>query len=1162
MADLKNDQVLDKIIEYSKCIGDGEENAVTSERFVLAVIDVIDGVEGIELAEAEKNALEELLTSRFHISEKDLPALGNLLSDYIEGGGEANTYLNVVHMDQCVYKAKAAALKRGETQLTAAEVLEKVLDEPSSFIKKAINTSVGHVQTEKEIADQVRKELDRLYDAAGRRRTRKEREESEPEDPRKDIEALSKRVSRIREQLSRLVFGQEYAIETVTAGYFQAEMNRRTDRDRTRPAGTFVFAGPPGVGKTFLVKNIVNILEMQKAFMPFDMSAYADPNAHMELIGYDDNYQKPKEGLLTKFVKEHPKCILLFDEIEKAHSNVIHLFLQILEEGILTDKKTQERVSFKDAMIFFTTNLGRELYDAPDAHNFSGVSGKVIMKALQREVNPYTRQPYFPAAICSRLALGSVVMFNHMSANSLCRIIETTIGKKAENYEKTYQFKTELDRNVFTALLFAEGGTVDARTLRGHAETFFDKEMLELVRLLSSEEHGGDLSKLERIRFEIELPADEEKPEAKEIAALFKTGERHNILVYSSPETVRRCAQCCQSANIIGVEDVDSVKSTLSSKNVGFAVIDLLYGTHGERRFLNIEDMESTARDIFWYIREKYADLPIYILQHPDRLLSKEEQSSYLEAGVQGFLTMEEDGEAFSAKVEDICEELYQRANMRKLACANKLIDFESGQWVSDDGTEAVITLFDFELSTAVDAEDTQNIMSNVSRPDVNFDDVIGAENAKEELRFFIEYLKDPKKLMESGLRPPRGVLLYGPPGTGKTMLAKAVASAAGVTFISAEGNQFIKRYLGEGKDSLHELFSVARKYAPSILFIDEFEVIAKERKGGDHSASNGEDVLTALLTEMDGFNTDIKRPVFVLAATNFDVTPGTDKSLDQALLRRFDSKIFVDLPSKEERIRFMKKKRDDSPAFAISDEKINNIALRSTGMSLSDLGSIMEQSLRTAIRKAEKKVTDQVLDEAFETFIGGEEKAWSASQLERTARHEAGHAFLCWHGGETPSYVTIVARGDHGGYMQYGGNEDKHVYTKEELLARIRTALGGRAAELVYYGKEDGVTTGAGADLQSATGTAKHIICSYGMDDSFGLAVIPPQAAEYGELSVEVRTAVNKILEEQLKESVEILKENLAAVDALVARLLSDNHLTGDEIKSIFEQNAVKKQG
>lgn len=1148
MAELKNNSLLEKIIQYSKTIGGGDQNSLTVERFIVSVIDAVSGVPEIELTDDEQETLEQMLFSRFAISREELPALKALFTSQIEEN--QTSFVSSMHMRTCIYKARQDAQNSGMEQLTAEVVLKKIFENPNAFMMQAFGATFKKDDDEEtpEQPQEAPAPAGETEEAAPAEQTdapATPQAETTPVNPRSSIEALSKKVSMIREKLNQVVFGQENAIEVFTTGYFQSEMIRATDDTRTRPAGIFLFAGPPGVGKTFLVKNIVDVLGMQKKFVSFDMSEYADHNAHMELIGYDDNYKTPKEGLLTGFVNKHPKSILLFDELEKANSNVIHLFLQILEEGYLTDKKTQKRVSFKDTLIFFTSNLGKELYNAPDAFNFSGISRKVIMKALQREINPYSGQPYLPSALASRIASGNVVMFNHMSAGSLCKIVETSIRKKAEGFEKAYQVKIDLDSDVYTALLFAEGGAADARSLRGRAERFFDDEIFELSRLLASEERGGDITKLENIRFDIELPDN------KEVSSLFRNSEEHNILIFSSGERIGKCAGCCSNVHMLGVEDVASVKQTMSSKNVGFAIIDLWHGIQGEGKFINMEDVESTARDIFWYIREKYANLPIYILQHSNHVLTKEEQSSYLREGAYGFLTLDEDCGAFSAEVAGICNEIYQRASMRTLASANKLVSYESGQRVSEDGKTAEVTLFDFELSTAVDVEDTQNVMSNVSKPSVRFTDIVGAENAKAELQFFIEYLKNPKQFVESGLRTPRGVLLYGPPGTGKTLLAKAVAAEAGVTFISAEGNQFIKKYVGEGKDNLHELFSVARKYAPAILFIDEFEAIAKERRGGDHSAANGEDVLTALLTEMDGFNTDITRPVFVLAATNFDVTPGSDKSLDPALLRRFDSKICVDLPNKEERIRFINMKRQSSKAFVISDEEVENIALRSTGMSLADLDSIMELSLRTAIRKEDQKVTDQVLDEAFEIFLGGEEKAWDASQLERTARHEAGHTFLCWHGGETPSYVTIVARGDHGGYMQHG-DEGKQLYTKDELLARIRTSLGGRAAEIVYYGEKDGISTGASGDLASATNLARHIICTYGMDDDFGLAVIG-QSSD-GALQREVRDAINKILEEEMKNAIDIIRENRASIDALVGRLLSDNHLTGDEIKSIFE--------
>jgi ATP-dependent Zn protease len=368
-----------------------------------------------------------------------------------------------------------------------------------------------------------------------------------------------------------------------------------------------------------------------------------------------------------------------------------------------------------------------------------------------------------------------------------------------------------------------------------------------------------------------------------------------------------------------------------------------------------------------------------------------------------------------------------------------------------------------------------------------------------------------------------------------------------------AEGNQFIASHVGVGTDKVHELFRTARKYAPTILFIDEIDAIAKERKGGVNAGANGEDTLTAFLTEMDGFANDPSRPVFVLAATNFEVQPGTDRSLDPALMRRFDRRVYVDLPDKEDRIKFLRKKIEKNHALQISENQIDNISVRATGMSLAELDSVIELALRSAIREGSTVVNDAILEEAFETFNGGEVEKWDASQLERVARHEAGHAFICWMSGESPSYLTVVARGNYGGYMQHAEQEGKKIYTKDELLAKIRTSLGGRASEIVYYGENDGISTGASGDLASATSLAQRLICNYGMDDNFGLAVVFDAVAANGTMSVEIRDRVNFILKEQMSEAIRIISENKDKVDALVNELLIKNHLSGAEIEKIL---------
>ena len=489
------------------------------------------------------------------------------------------------------------------------------------------------------------------------------------------------------------------------------------------------------------------------------------------------------------------------------------------------------------------------------------------------------------------------------------------------------------------------------------------------------------------------------------------------------------------------------------------------------------------------------------------------------------------------------------------LARDSKVLSYKTAQTVSEDGTAATISFYRFRFTRSPDSDDASSVLDSASRPKVSFADVIGAEDAKRELSYFVDYLKDPRRYARLGLHAPKGVLLYGPPGTGKTLLAKAMAGESDVTFLTAEGNQFLQRYVGEGSEAVHDLFRTARKYAPAILFVDEIDAIGKDRNA--QSQDNNSDVLTAFLTEMDGFNTDTTKPVFVLAATNYAVDESAQgaKKLDPALVRRFDRKILIDLPSKDERRQYLKMQISRHKNVTLSDEQIENIAIRSTGMSLAELEGVFEMALRSAIRSESGAVGDEAFEEAFETFQSGEKKEWSRETLERTARHEAGHALLCCLSGEIPSYLTIVARADHGGYMQHGDREDKPLYTKEELLGRIRTSLGGRAAELVYYGTEDGVSTGASGDLYSATRLAERMICAYGMDETVGLAYVGESAAASPYYTV-VRDRINAILSEEMEKSIRAITEHRAIIDRFVSALLEKNHLKGDEIEALFKGN------
>ena len=951
-------------------------------------------------------------------------------------------------------------------------------------------------------------------------------------------------TKRIQDMLLSSIFGQDQAVTAFVSGYFQSELNSFTGKKRSKPAASFLFAGPPGVGKTYLAEKAAEALGLP--YRRFDMSEYSDNDSLVEFCGSDNVYKNGKPGNVTDFVAKNPHCVLLFDEIEKAHISIIYLFLQILDAGRIRDNFTDEEVSFSRATIIFTTNVGKNLYEDPSVINLSSIPRKKVLKALSTDLDPVTRAPLFPAAICSRFASGNVVMFNHLGANNLFTIAKRELDERAKDFESTAGIKMELDPMIPTALLLSEGGKADARTVKGRAGAFFHEELYELLRLLSAS--GGDdaLKGLEKIKVDVCLDGAD-----SELVSMFVNSTGAEVLIFADEAIASRAKRALQGVTVHTASNIADAKDILFNHDVSVILADITCDRRSDEKLLNIEDVNSVGREFISYALEAYAT-PVYLLTEKADDVSTEEFLSLAGMGVRDHIVLSGKRGEFRRRVLEKCDIAYQQGNMLKLARENKVLTYRTSQTLSRSKKTAEIHLFDFHLALATDIEDSASVLDNVSRPNLSFADVIGAEDAKGELEYFVKYLKDPVKYMRMGVKAPKGILLYGPPGTGKTLLAKAMAGESDVTFLTAEGNQFLKRYVGEGAEAVHAIFAAARKYAPSILFVDEIDAIGKNRATA--SSDINSDVLTAFLTEMDGFKTDTSKPVFVLAATNYEIEEGRGRSLDPALLRRFDRRILVDLPNKEERKRYIQMKISKNATLHLSDAEVDNIAVRSTGMSLAELESVFEMALRSAIRSESGVVGDDDVEEAFETFNSGERKEWSQDSLIRTARHEAGHALLSWLGGDKPSYLTIVARGDHGGYMQHGDREGKGMYTKPELLARIRTSLGGRAAELVYYGECDGLSTGPSGDLATATRIAEGMICHYGMDDEVGLSYLDGE-----ELPSEIRARVNAILESELAYAVETVEKNRDAIDAIVEALMERTHLKEDEMDAIFSSKAKR---
>ncbi|WP_300702307.1 ATP-dependent zinc metalloprotease FtsH [uncultured Campylobacter sp.] len=450
----------------------------------------------------------------------------------------------------------------------------------------------------------------------------------------------------------------------------------------------------------------------------------------------------------------------------------------------------------------------------------------------------------------------------------------------------------------------------------------------------------------------------------------------------------------------------------------------------------------------------------------------------------------------------------------------------------------------------------------NSEKPKVKFSDVAGVEEAKEEIKEIVDFLKHPDRYIRLGAKIPKGLLLVGPPGTGKTLLAKAVAGEADVPFFSVSGSAFIEMFVGVGASRVRDLFENAKKEAPAIVFIDEIDAIGKSRVAGMMGGNDErEQTLNQLLAEMDGFGTE-SSPVIVLAATN------RPEVLDAALLRpgRFDRQILVDKPDFKGRCDILKVHMQD---VKISPEvKVEDVARLTAGLAGADLANIINEAALLAGRNSKKYVEQNDLVEAVERAIAGlEKKSRRINEKEKkiVTYHECGHALIAetTKGAKKVSKVSVIPRGLAAlGYTLNTPEENKFLMQKHELLAEVDVLLGGRAAEEVFIGE---ISTGASNDLERATDIIKAMISMYGMSDIAGLMVLEKQrntfltggqtVKDYSEKMAEsLDDYVKKTLDDRYKEVKETLGLYKGAIETMVSALYEEETIDGDKVRDIIK--------
>lgn len=452
----------------------------------------------------------------------------------------------------------------------------------------------------------------------------------------------------------------------------------------------------------------------------------------------------------------------------------------------------------------------------------------------------------------------------------------------------------------------------------------------------------------------------------------------------------------------------------------------------------------------------------------------------------------------------------------------------------------------------------------------VTFEQVAGVREAKEELREIVDFLKNPKKFLDIGARIPKGVLLMGPPGSGKTLLARAVAGEAGVPFFSISGSEFVELFVGVGASRVRDLFHMAKKNAPAIIFIDEIDAVGRVRGTGVGGGNDErEQTLNQILVEMDGFEPNEK--LIIMAATN------RPDVLDPALLRpgRFDRRVVIDLPDRKDREDILTIHAKGKPLGP--DTNLVMIAERTPGFSGADLYSLMNEGAILAAREDRREITQFDLIRSIEkVMLGPERKSHVLSKKEKeiTAYHEAGHALVAsvLPYADPVHKISIISRGRAAGYTLKLPFEDKRMQTKNEFLDDIAMSLGGYVAERLVF---NDLTTGASNDLQVLTALARSMVTRFGMSDKIGPLALESdggrtlfgsgiEGREYSEkVSAEIDAEVSRIINDAYETAKKILTEKRGTLDAIAKALIEVETIEREEFERLLIANGItpKKQ-
>ena len=1063
-----------------------------------------------------------------------------------------------------------------EGPVTAEDLLEMVLYQDESPLVSELIDLNGRKQLEAWVGRRVKLkddgadregESDETVSAGDEAEGRPGPDESDPQMQLPLVLSLWDSLSsahirrcRVASRLLGAVLGQEVAVDMLADAYFGQAL--RWDASATR--GIFTLIGPPGVGKTLIAESfaaaLAEIESKPVAFKRFDMSTYAGRQNFEQLFGMETFWMGNQPGTLTGFVKENPSAVLLFDEIEKAHPQVIQSLLPVLDRGKAVDKKLNITVSFSGCWLLFTTNLGRELWNTPQGLGIlrGGSDSKdLAWDLLANARRPEKEEGDAPALspeFVSRLAKGGAVFFRPLGTESLQAIVKRAVGGellKIYGSHRLRQPEVRLDPSACRLFLLSQGPRIDARRAASQGADWA-VSILDEARVCARNPRPARFPQTVVIRCE---------PKAQAYLDRKLEAYRPNVLLMDDDEyLVPGLQQIADSfgGNFRRVSRTQDVELGLGQRLPDVVLLDL-----------SIDEKPASSRAdsglaFLALLRERLPHVPVYLFsENPNR------RGMVFRSVIMGVLKQ--------GWAKDFFPCPYKKGKPKSLKPFFEQVRRAVDHWRFDalmrDHQRANVTVsasfrcalkggktlcVEMALPLEAQAPSLPDILKGnfyQGIPQERFDDLIGVARTKDRLRSVLDWLKNPTLLGRFGLRPPRGYLLSGPPGTGKTMLAKALAGEARLPFLAVSASELSNRWAGETERLIRELFEQADRYAPSIIFIDEIDALGADRGTGNGKGGRGP--LSQLLVCMDGVQSP-SRPVFVLGATN------DADHLDRALLRpgRFDEVIQVDLPNQEARKAFFDWRLKDLPWEGPRD--VAQLALAAWLCSPAEMDRMVRETGYLLAREGRSAFTQADLLQMIHLVQYGAsrpDKTRSEEQKRITAWHEAGHAVVTkvLLPFRRLDYLTIIP--NDGGDLGLTGSvmeEENRLSTAQEILSYMAVSMGGRVGEMKLTGGLEGVNSGCSYDLAKAARRAYEAITSLGLDPEFGpvgLSGLPSSAQ--GSFQTKAADRVRFWLGEAETAAKKVLDEHADKLEALAEALLKAETMDGEAIEKVLNTRA-----